>query len=243
MTTRGWGPRTGLVGLFSMLLLVEGSPSVLANGIIIPFYVPALIAIINFPVNAMLLLVMYHLFARRQGVSERLGEGRFIELFMLSTLVITITGAMIDLLLLLGPGPSLWFGMAIVIGCIVFKTVTFILRISDRWGAYTALAFFGLNVVLWPLLSDLRFGLENLVAILLLLYVLTPVLLIRLAYQYHSLVIVVENEGSVLQDRFIDTEARSQIREKTGDVIWMGRLIVSLLLVVLLLISFNPPFS
>jgi hypothetical protein len=134
-------------------ILVWGSTSVAANPVGGFFWGAIILVPINIPFNGFLLLLLYILFIRvRGGRLHRgipMGTGRFVELILASVLIISATGALIDVVAFEVDVPWVYFAAATLIGGICSTIAWRYLKLSTREAALTGVAFFSFNLGMW----------------------------------------------------------------------------------------------
>lgn len=189
MTSRGWGVRSGAASLILVFSIVSLSPTVLANPIANnPFWGLIFLVPVNLPINTLLLMLIYVLFASSVGPKKRLGRGRFFELFFYSTLIITFTGALIDGIVIAFESGVLLTFCAFLIGLIVYWVCSSILGMSENWSIIAAVNFFAINLLVWVMMIMYLdpFNFDAWFVFVMLYVVLVPLMWV-IGGKYHSL--------------------------------------------------------
>ena len=240
MTSRGWGIRSGAASLILVFSIVSLSPTVLANPIANPFWGLIFLVPVNLPINTLVLMLIYVLFASSVGPPKRLGRGRFMELFFYSTLIITFTGALIDGLLIAFESFVFLPFCAFLIGLIVYWVCSSILGMSENWSIIAAVNFFAINLLVWVVMI-LYISSWVFIAwfVLVSLYVVLVPLMWVIAGKYHSLdryaeVTTVDSRAMGYSYR---VDPRQDALDMTDGTIVFCRLVSFALIVILIIVS------
>ena len=123
---------------------------VVANPIPPPGQIMAMIALVNMPINGLILIGMYALFVHLEGAPPPMGTWRFLELAMESVILMSLLGAMIDMLFVVSSGGAIMSMVgALSIAAIAFWLTSRVLRMTRRGAAATAVGFFAVNFITW----------------------------------------------------------------------------------------------
>ena len=181
----------GFVASSVMFLLMAISAlsarPVIADPIASPFLVIALIAPINIPINGVILMVMYALFVLLEGSPSPMGTCRFVELVLESVLIMSLSGAMIDVFIAFSGSEIVVFaaGVSCILG-IAYWLASRVLRMTSGWAFTTGAVFLVVNLTFWAFfwVADSFLMLPTILAISVLLFI---VLLGRTAVRYHMI--------------------------------------------------------
>jgi hypothetical protein len=240
MASRGWGIRTGytVIGILAAVLAI--SPSAMANPVGNPLWGLYYLVPINLPINTFLLLLMYALFASSSGVRTRFGARRFFELFVYSTLIITVSGALIDGIAFATENLFMLPICAFFIGLVVYWVCNSVLDMSARWSLIAAINFFVINLLVWVLMIGVfESDVLSLGSVLFLLYFIMLPVIWMLAKDYHSLdryaeVTTVDSAAMGYSYRF---DPRMEAEIMTDGKVIVCRLLTFALVVILFIVS------
>ncbi|MCK5413998.1 MAG: hypothetical protein KAJ35_01315 [Thermoplasmata archaeon] len=241
MTSRGWGIRSGAASLILVFSIVSLSPTVLANPISNnPFWGLIFLVPVNLPINTLVLMLIYVLFASFVGPPKRLGRGRFFELFFYSTLIITFTGALIDGLLIAFEIFALIPVCAFLVGLIVYWVCSSILGMSENWSIIAAVNFFAINLLVWVgMILYISSNVFDAWFIFVSLYVALVPLMWVIARKYHSLdryaEVTTVDSRAMGYSYWVDP--RQDALDMTDGTIVFCRLVSFALIVILIIVS------
>ena len=185
--TRGFGLR--LIPFATFFSLAVTSVVVSANPISLPtkFDMTSDLVIPNFPINGLLLLVMYFLFVRMDGPPVQEGMVRHIVAFMISVAILTLSGALIDTVAFLSDDIGIYITSAALIGCISAGVSMRYLKVPLDFSLIIGLVFFVTNMVAWLMVDDWFWEKVSNVGTSLFFIGLLVVLLLFEGYFYHNL--------------------------------------------------------
>lgn len=123
---------------------------VAANPIPPPGQIMAMIALVNMPINGLILVGVYVLFVRFEGAPQPMGTWRFLELAMESVILMSLMGAIIDVLFAYSSGGGIMSIVgALSIAIIAFWLADRVLRMTRRGAAAMGAVFFVVNLITW----------------------------------------------------------------------------------------------
>ncbi len=110
------------------------------------------LAFINFPINGIVLLVLFTLWTIFNRTETPMGGFYYFFLILLSVLVITLTGAVIDAVVFEYDVLGLYVVGLLLIASICTLVAYFALRMEYLWSLLTGAVFFTVNAITWYML-------------------------------------------------------------------------------------------
>jgi hypothetical protein len=231
-----------------LLVLVALSMSVSGNGLTPPppYYEDTIDLVFpNFPLNGLLLVVMYILFVLMDGLPRPVGMLHHLVTFILAVAVITFSGALIDTVAFLEDDPRVYLAAALLIACICTGVAYRYLEISLSHSLLTGGAFFCYNIIAWAMIEEWYANLMDYVIVFSLLYVLLIIILVFEGFFFHYRI-----EADLNTDAYGDDGTPSGSASESSIVEWVRRyrleieaLAFSIILCgMCLYVSFHPIF-
>lgn len=205
MAPRGLGGSLRFSTYLGLVATVLTATPVRANPYATPWDYSPEIAIVNFPINGFLLLVMYFALLKRGAVAYRFGAGGFILVFLASTGIISCTGGMVDSAAFMTESLPVFLVATALIGSIVTIVSLRYLRLDFNASWSMGLVFFVVNMMSWTvLMSDVYFDIAfDFCSIIMLLHVLFLITLMIVSLKHYG--------GSVFMKYEIPREMRESM--------------------------------
>lgn len=190
MSSPGWGCRSIsilLIAILFILIFIAISTAVSGNAVDPPPPFEETIDLVfpNFPLNGLLLIIMYIFFGLFDGLPKPVGMLHHLVTFILVVAVITFSGALIDTVAFLEDNLGVYLAAAMLIACICIGVAYRYLHMSLRTSLLTGVVFFTYNMVVWAVVDEWFFTLMEYLLVFTLLYVLLFIILVIEGFFFH----------------------------------------------------------